>query len=60
MGFDDLPISSYIYPSLTTVSYDLRELGKLAVNKLVGLIDGRETQRSLVQLKTRIVVRESA
>jgi DNA-binding LacI/PurR family transcriptional regulator len=60
MGFDDLPLASYIYPSLTTVSYDLRELGKLAVSKLVGLIDGRETQRSLVQLKTRIVIRESA
>jgi len=60
MGFDDLPLASYIYPSLTTVSYDLNELGKLAVSKLVGLVDGRETQRSLVQLKTRIVVRESA
>lgn len=60
VGFDDLPLASLTNPALTTVRYDLRELGRLSVNKLLRLMRGEEKGRSLVELKTQLVIRESA
>ncbi len=60
VGFDDLPLASLTSPALTTVKYDLRELGRLSVNKLLRLVRGEEKGRSLVELKTQLVIRESA
>jgi len=60
MGFDDIPTASLVHPSLTTMGYDLSELGKLAVHKLMRFIGGEEKNRSTLQLKGHLVVRESA
>ena len=60
MGFDDIPLASLVQPSLSTVGFDLCDLGKLAVSKLLRIITGEETNRSTVQLKGRLVTRESA
>jgi LacI family transcriptional regulator len=60
VGFDDLPLASLTSPALTTVHYDLRELGRLSVNQLLRLVKGEEKARSLVELKTQLVIRESA
>ena len=60
MGFDDIPMAALMNPSLTTMGYDLNELGKLAVHKLLRLISGEEKTRSTLQLKGHLVVRESA
>lgn len=37
-GWDDLPESRYLVPSLTTVSMDLEAQGRQAMNELVGII----------------------
>ena len=60
MGFDDIPMASLVDPALTTTGYDLVELGKQAVHKLMRLSRGEEKFRSTLQLKTHLVVRESA
>jgi DNA-binding LacI/PurR family transcriptional regulator len=60
MGFDDIEMASFVTPPLTTVGYDLHELGKQAVHKLMRLILGEEKTRSTLQIKTHLVVRESA
>ncbi len=60
MGFDDIEMASYVTPSLTTVGYDLHELGRQAVHKLIRQIQGEEKVQSTLQLKTHLVVRESA
>ncbi|XHS76873.1 LacI family DNA-binding transcriptional regulator [Burkholderiaceae bacterium UC74_6] len=39
-GFDDIPISRYLTPALTTVRVPVVELGRLAVEALVALIGG--------------------
>ncbi len=41
VGFDDIEMSSFVTPTLTTVGYDLHELGKQAVHKLMRLVHGR-------------------
>ncbi len=60
VGFDDIEMASLVSPSLTTVSYDLNELGRLAIHKLMRLVTGEEKARSVLQLKASLVVRESA
>ncbi|HUO57454.1 MAG TPA: substrate-binding domain-containing protein, partial [bacterium] len=60
MGFDDIQTSSFVTPTLTTVGYDLHELGRQAVHKLIRQILGEEKVQSTLQLKTHLIVRESA
>jgi len=60
MGFDDIEIASFVTPTLSTVGYDLHELGRQAVHKLVRQIQGEEKVQSTLQLKTHLVIRESA
>jgi LacI family transcriptional regulator len=40
IGYDDEPHASKIFPSLTTVNQNVREMGKLAATKLVTLCQG--------------------
>ncbi|HJT23534.1 MAG TPA: LacI family DNA-binding transcriptional regulator [bacterium] len=60
VGFDDIEMASLVSPSLTTVSYDLNELGRQAIHKLMRLVTGEEKTRSVLQLKANLVTRESA
>jgi LacI family transcriptional regulator len=60
VGFDDIPISSYIKPSLTTVRVGISDLGALAVERLLNAIQKKKehTKRHMV-MRTELVVRES-
>ncbi len=42
VGFDDLPDSRHFLPPLTTVRQDFAALGTLALQLLIGAIDGEE------------------
>lgn len=42
VGFDDLPMSGYTYPPLTTVRQDFELLGRVSATRLVAAIEGRE------------------
>lgn len=56
VGFDDFQIASRLWPTLTTVRTPTREIGRLAVELLMGREDdGRDPQNRLPSL----VVRES-
>ena len=56
VGFDDFQIASRLWPTLTTVRTPTREIGRIAVERLIGRDDeGRDPQSRLPIL----VVRES-
>jgi LacI family transcriptional regulator, galactose operon repressor len=58
-GFDDIPISRYITPRLTTVNVPITQLGRRAFDLLVnGLADSSDQQRHEI-LPTTLVIRES-
>ena len=60
MGFDDLDISSYIDPPLTTVSQPLYEMGAQAARRLIGIINGEKNEKSkLMLMSTKLVIRKS-
>lgn len=60
VGFDDTPLAAFLEPPLTTVRMPLAELGELAVESLLGEIEGRRATDVLVSLPPELVVRASA
>jgi LacI family transcriptional regulator len=59
VGFDDLPISRWVPPPLTTVRQPLDEMGRAAAQMLGDLIEGRPLRSSRVELSTELIIRES-
>lgn len=60
IGFDDIQLSQYVYPALTTVGQSIRELGEIAVERLLHRI--AEPAGSAVEQRIvapSIVLRES-
>lgn len=59
VGFDNIPLASYIDPPLTTVGIPMSELGSAAMRMLVALISGEEFDK-LRLFKTKLLIRESS
>jgi LacI family transcriptional regulator len=59
VGFDDLPMSRWASPPLTTVRQPLAEMGRVASQMLVSLMAGKTLDSSRVELATTLIVRSS-
>jgi LacI family transcriptional regulator len=57
VGFDDLYSSTYFIPPLTTVRHSIYEIGKVAANAMIELIEGKTPQ--MMVMPPQLVVRES-
>lgn len=57
-GFDDLPISQYLNPALTTVHQPMREMGRMAMQTLARLMQKEGVAQSL-SVQGELVVRAS-
>lgn len=57
IGFDNIPISQYYTPPLTTISPDYTELSKQIISLLMNKIQGVSV--SSVEVPTHLIVRES-
>jgi len=59
VGFDDLPESRWISPTLTTVRQPLSEMAATALHQLVRMMDGDRPESTRTELSTRLVERAS-
>ncbi|MDF2641580.1 MAG: LacI transcriptional regulator, partial [Pseudomonas sp.] len=60
VGFDDIQMSRYVYPALTTVGQSIRELGETAAHMLLRRIAAPDTEQIERRLVTpSVIVRES-
>jgi DNA-binding LacI/PurR family transcriptional regulator len=59
VGFDDIPEASFFLPPLTTVRQHFGELGRRALDALVGLIHGRDQSGSAEPVAPQLVIRSS-
>lgn len=60
VGFDDIPPAAYAYVPLTTMRVPKREMGRLAAERLLALLDGEEPSPPVhTVLQAEIVERES-
>ena len=58
-GFDDIPIARFVTPPLTTVRVRIAELGRLALERLAGLIENGNTTPAAEPLACELIVRAS-
>jgi LacI family transcriptional regulator len=58
-GFDDIEVSRVTQPALTTVHQPLEEMGRMAVNQILRLVDGHAIHALHVELAVQLVVRGS-
>lgn len=59
VGFDDMPMTRWNEPALTTVRQPVREMAALAARTVLQLIDGETVDPPRVELSTRLVERDS-
>ena len=59
MGYDGVPLSSYVTPSLSTVAQPIDEMGQEAVSILLNHIDNPDLPPDRAVLETRLIIRES-
>lgn len=57
-GFDDIPQAKFEIPSLTTVKQPLQEIGTVAFNSLIEMIDGKSFSDE-VFIESEFIVRDS-
>ncbi|MEO0972435.1 MAG: substrate-binding domain-containing protein, partial [Pseudomonadota bacterium] len=58
-GFDDIPLASQLFPSLTTVRQPLQEMACLAGELLIKRLRGGAPEDAQLTMTSQIVVRES-
>lgn len=58
VGFDDLPVTRFLTPPLTTVHVPIEEVGRSAVQKLVHLIRG-EPADGVTLVPVELIIRQS-
>jgi len=60
VGFDDIFVSQYLSPGLTTVRVQIEEVGRAAANILVDKLNGiNGKQHPLVKISTELIIRSS-
>lgn len=61
IGFDNIPMSRYYHPSLTTISVNKEKMGATAFRRLIQLMNGSESEDLLTKmvLPVELIVRES-
>ena len=59
IGMDDLPICCVTSPQLSTLAVHKRQLGTAAVNRLIEMIERRDSAVYKIALDVQLVQRES-
>ena len=59
IGVDDMPLSSYFDPPLTTMQQDMPRIGREATRILLDIINKKNTSLREVKLSAQLIVRQS-
>ncbi|MCD5406223.1 MAG: LacI family transcriptional regulator [Desulfotomaculum sp.] len=59
MGFDDIEFAKWMTPALTTVRVDKKAMGRVAVKKLLDILNGKTVKNDRVVLAPKIIFRQS-
>lgn len=59
IGFDDMPVCTYIEPSLTTINVPKEFMGKMAVRRINELITDSQSQPIKIEITTSLTKRKS-
>lgn len=57
MGFDNLPVSEYTIPSLSTISLNYKKLAESLLKKIISLMEGGNEVTE--EVESKLIIRES-
>ena len=60
VGFDDLLLSKFVKPSLTTVRQPLNRMGREAFDTIIAAIEGKLKEEKDIVFQPELIIRESA
>jgi len=60
IGFDDIEVSSRVFPTLTTVAAPIDKMAKRSVDILLDTINGTDTDYQHLILPTDLIIRNSS
>jgi LacI family transcriptional regulator len=59
VGFDNIPEAAYVKPSLTTVDQFVDQMGHVAAEMLIRLVQGQPLENNMYKMHTELVIRDS-
>jgi len=59
VGYDDMPIAAQVNPALTTIRQPVHEMGKLAVDTLINVLENPENSKQHIVLQPELIIRQS-
>lgn len=59
IGVDDMPLSSYFDPPLTTMQQDMPLIGQEAIRKLMEILQNKTVKPGAIKLPAQLIVRQS-
>ncbi|RMF79802.1 MAG: LacI family transcriptional regulator [Chloroflexi bacterium] len=59
IGYDDVPLASFVNPRLTTIAQPARDIGKLAVKRLLERIETSDSPVQQTMLPVKLIERDS-
>jgi LacI family transcriptional regulator len=59
MGFDNLAITEYIQPAITTVEQPRYEMGLVSVKQLLKMVNGEELEEKQIVVNHKLIIRDS-
>ena len=60
VGYDNISLASYMYPTLSSVDQCKEDIGRLAVNELIQLIKNPKNKQKQYELEPKLVIRNSS
>lgn len=60
IGFDDIPLASYLDPALTTIQQDFAIMGRRAARRLIDTLDRDRDETTLERIPATLIVRQSS
>ncbi|MCR4406111.1 MAG: LacI family transcriptional regulator [Anaerolineae bacterium] len=60
IGFDDIPLTTYVRPTLSTLRQDFYDIGERVVRMLMALLHDEELTETQVILEPTLIIRESS
>ena len=59
VGFDNVPMCTYLEPNLTTVNVPVKYMGKMAVERLISVINSKQYMPIKIEVNTNLIKRRS-
>lgn len=60
IAFNDTSIAKYVYPALSTIRVDTKQMGVVAANRMKTIIDNGDEDCQMITMKTNLILRDSS